>query len=239
MGYSFESAIADIIDNSISAHATEIIIRFPIVPADCYVAIYDNGYGMSSEGLFDAMKYGSEAKREGRSSDDLGRFGLGLKAASLSQCRKLTVASKKNEKISAYIWDLDIIEQEKDWYVVECSAEQIDNIRFIEYLVNNESGTLVVWENFDVIEKAAGNVFGFLSNHINEVSDYLSLIFHRYLNRNDKTAVKRGRLAACVTVANLNILTAAEKYNSSARSRASSSAIGALTEVIIERMPCS
>lgn len=95
MGYSFESAVADIVDNSISAAAKRISIRFPIDPSELYVAICDDGYGMSSEELFDAMKYGSEQKRNGRSESDLGRFGLGLKSASLSQCRKLTVASKK------------------------------------------------------------------------------------------------------------------------------------------------
>ena len=96
MGYSFESAVADIIDNSISAHANEIVIRFPENPSERFVAICDNGDGMTQHELFDAMKYGSEGKRDGRSEDDLGRFGLGLKAASLSQCRKLTVVSKKN-----------------------------------------------------------------------------------------------------------------------------------------------
>ena len=105
MGYTFESAIADVIDNSISAHATEVVIRFPIDPSDCFVAICDNGEGMTEEELFDAMKYGSEQKTDNRSADDLGRFGLGLKSASLSQCRKLSVASKKNGMVTAYIYD--------------------------------------------------------------------------------------------------------------------------------------
>ena len=74
MGYSFESAVADVIDNSISAHANSISIKFPVDPAECYVAICDNGDGMTSSELFDAMKYGSESKRDGRSNDDLGRL---------------------------------------------------------------------------------------------------------------------------------------------------------------------
>ena len=190
MGYSFERAVADIIDNSISAHAREIVIRFPVDPSDCYVAVCDNGEGMTSSELFDAMKYGSESKRNGRNEDDLGRFGLGLKSASLSQCRKLTVASKKNGIISAYIWDLDVIEQKRDWFVIECSEEQISEIRFLDYLENKESGTVVIWENFDVFEKSTGNIYGALSNHMTETSDYLSLIFHRFLNRSDKYAVR-------------------------------------------------
>lgn len=190
MGYSFESAIADIIDNSISAHANEISIRFPVDPSECYTVICDNGDGMTSEELFDAMKYGSEGKREGRANDDLGRFGLGLKAASLSQCRKLTVVSKKNGIVSAFIWDLDVIEKERDWYVIECSQVQIENILFAEYLDKYDSGTVVLWENFDILEKSTGNVYGSLSTHMTETSDYLSLIFHRFLNKNDKSAVK-------------------------------------------------
>ncbi len=189
MGYSFESAIADIIDNSISAHANQISVRFPIDPSECYVAICDNGEGMSSEELFDAMKYGSENKRDGRSSDDLGRFGLGLKSASLSQCRRLSVISKKSGVVSAYIWDLDVIEQKRDWYVIECSSEKIKDIRFAEYLDDLESGTVVLWENFDFMEKSSGNVYAELNNKMSTTSEYLSLIFHRFLNRKDKTAI--------------------------------------------------
>ena len=191
MGYSFESAIADIVDNSISASARNIWLRFPIDPLDCYVAICDDGFGMNNEELFDAMKYGSEQKREYRSADDLGRFGLGLKAASLSQCRRLTVASKKNGEISAYIWDLDVILDKKDWYMIECSAYEISSIKQISWLDNLDSGTIVVWENFDLIEKSSGNVYSALNKYQEDTAEYLSLIFHRYLNRtNNRVNVK-------------------------------------------------
>ncbi len=183
MGYSFESAIADIIDNSISANAKNVQLHFPINPADCYVVVCDDGDGMNQLELFDAMKYGSEQKREGRSESDLGRFGLGLKAASLSQCRKLTVASKKNGIVSAYTWDLDVIEEKKDWFIIECSEEEIKSIRFISWLDKLESGTVVVWEDFDFIEKSSGSVYAELSKYQEATSEYLSLIFHRYLNR--------------------------------------------------------
>ena len=176
MGYSFESAIADIIDNSISAHAKEIMIHFPVDPSECFVAICDNGCGMTNTELFDAMKYGSEAKREGRSADDLGRFSLGLKSASLSQCRKLTVVSKKDGELSAYIWDLDVVEQRRDWYVIECFPEHINEIRFSDYLDKYENGTVVLWENFDMLEKSAGNVYAALNTRMSDTSDYLSLI---------------------------------------------------------------
>lgn len=183
MGYSFESAIADIVDNSISAEATKVSIRFAIDPSKLYVAICDDGYGMSPAELFDAMKYGSEQKRAGRAETDLGRFGLGLKSASLSQCRKLTVASKKNGDISALIWDLDVIEEKRDWFIIECEKGQIADIPSITWLDNVEHGTVVVWENFDLLEKSAGSVYSTLMKYQDSVSNYLSLIFHRYLNR--------------------------------------------------------
>lgn len=189
MGYSFESAVADIIDNSISANARNIEIKFPISPMENYVAICDDGCGMSKEELFDAMKYGSEQKRGGRSDTDLGRFGLGLKAASLSQCRKLTVISKRDGEVSGFIWDLDVIEKQKDWYMVECSFEQIASIRFVDWLRNRKSGTIVLWEEFDLIEKSSGSVYSSLMKYQESVSNYLSLIFHRFLNRSGMTKV--------------------------------------------------
>ena len=91
MGYSFESAVADIIDNSVTAGSSEIRIFFPSDPSHCYVAVLDNGCGMSNRELHTAMRYGSTACEEDRAENDLGRFGLGMKAASLSQCRVMTV----------------------------------------------------------------------------------------------------------------------------------------------------
>lgn len=158
------------------------MLRFPIDPSDCCVAVCDDGIGMNKNELLDAMKYGSQLKSANRSEDDLGRFGLGMKAASLSQCRRLTVASKKDGKLSSYIWDLDIIEEKKDWYMVDCSKEQIAEIRYVDFLNDKESGTIVLWENFDFIEKSSGNVYAELGKHQNATTDYLSLIFHRYLN---------------------------------------------------------
>lgn len=192
IGYSFEAAVADIIDNSVSVKANFIEIRFPVDPSELFVAVCDNGSGMSESELFDAMKYGSAMKRENRSEDDLGRFGLGLKAASLSQCRKLTVASKKDGVISACIWDLDVVEETKDWTMIECSQDEIQRIRFVDFLEDKESGTIVLWENFDVISKSSGNVYAELIDYQEVTAEYLSLIFHRFLNKTgkDKLTIK-------------------------------------------------
>lgn len=185
MGYSFEAAIADIVDNSISAKANKIEIKFPVEPSDNYIAICDNGIGMNADELFDAMKYGSQMKGSERDASDLGRFGLGLKAASLSQCRRLTVISKQNHEIASLCWDLDIIESqyEKDWTIIEYGVDEIKNIPFSGYLEVMEQGTIVLWENFDLIEKESGSVYHELSKNAEITANYLSLIFHRFLNR--------------------------------------------------------
>lgn len=183
MGYTFESAIADVVDNSVSAKCREVQIKFPIDPQDCFVAICDDGEGMSKEELFDAMKYGSQLKKDGRAIDDLGRFGLGLKSASLSQCRKLTIVSKKDGEYSAFCWDLDNIEKQCDWSIIEYNSDEIKGIRFVDYLDEKKSGTVVLWEDFDVLKKSSGSVYAELSKYQESVSNFLELIFHRYLNR--------------------------------------------------------
>lgn len=179
MGYSFESAIADIVDNSITAKATKVILNFPSNPMDCFVSICDNGIGMNKYTLYEAMKYGS-AIHEERELDDLGRFGLGLKSASLSQCKKLTVVSKYEGLLSSFSWDMDLVGD--DWLIQELTDEEISKLHSIEILSLFEHGTLVIWENFDVIEKSSGFVYATLSEYMESVSNYLSLIFHRYLN---------------------------------------------------------
>lgn len=188
MGYTFESAVADIIDNSIAAHATRIDLKFPVSPDNLYVAICDNGIGMTREELRNAMKYGSRHREDLRSERDLGRFGLGLKSASLSQCRRLTVVSKKNNELSCFAWSLDYVEKEKNWLMAEYSLEEIKNLSFVNYLDDKNSGTVVMWEDFDLIEKASGQVFAELSLLQESTSNYISLIFHRYLSR-DRNAV--------------------------------------------------
>ena len=185
MGYTFEAAISDIIDNSIGMGAQRVQLFFPIDPTDCYVAICDNGCGMTSEKLFESMRYGSSSPVIKRDENDLGRFGLGMKAASLSQCRKVTVISKKNGVLSACSWDLDYIEQNRNegWALAEYSQEEIKELRHFDWLEEYDTGTVVLWEHFDYIEKSSGNVYEELSKYSESTCKYISLIFHRFLNR--------------------------------------------------------
>lgn len=183
LGYTFESAIADVIDNSISAYATQIQLRFPVEPsAPCFVSILDNGNGLNKESLLEAMRYGNHSSEAVRDKHDLGRFGLGLKAASLSQCKILTVASKDKNSVSAYRWDYDFVLKKKDWLVLELNDEEICQLPGIEELKKLKSGTLVIWQEFDILQKSHGNVYSTLKKYKENLVSYLSLIFHRFLN---------------------------------------------------------
>lgn len=185
MGYSFETALADVVDNSISAGAGNVHVLFPTSAFDnLTVGILDDGKGMNSEQLFEAMRYGSSSSELIRDSTDLGRFGLGLKSASLSQCRILTVVSFSEKGMSAFSWDYNYIKQKKQWLVLEITGRELDELPFIERLKDQDVGTLVLWQDFDTIAKSNdGQVYETLDKLKETVAAHLSLIFHRYMNR--------------------------------------------------------
>lgn len=190
MGYSFEDAVADVIDNSISANAKNIWVLHPLLPDDrLYLAILDDGHGMFGDELFKAMCYGSQSNENDRAENDLGRFGLGMKSASLSQCKKMTVVSKKNGKKCSYSWDFDEVSKKSSdgkWYVLKLSQEEINALPCINKLDGQENGTLVLWEDFDVISKASnGRVFESLTKNVRSLENHLSLIYHRFMRENN------------------------------------------------------
>src|SRR6266545_7479634 len=110
-GYALPSAVADLIDNSITAHASNVWIDFEWRGRDSAISIRDDGRGMGEGELLEAMRLGSTGPLEKRRIDDLGRFGLGLKTASSSQCRLLAVVSKQNGRLATRCWDLDLVRQ--------------------------------------------------------------------------------------------------------------------------------
>lgn len=189
IGYSFESAVADIIDNSLGKEATEVNILFSSKDPQ-YVAIIDNGTGMSGEELESAMRYGSKSSLEERDKDDLGRFGLGLKTASLSQCRKLTVITKQNGTYNAACWDLDHIIAEQDWALICYYGKEAEELPFASNLNTYESGTVVIWQMFDRILDGTTNVQKVFDECIERARNHVALVFHRYMDNNIKTRVK-------------------------------------------------
>ncbi len=183
IGYSFSSAVADILDNSVSAEATEIYVYSDPLANTPYFCILDNGYGMSAKELDNAMLPGSDRSAKEDCEQELGRFGLGLKSASLSQCREFTVASKKYGKIRAMSFDLDVIEQEDKLFLKELDESEINNLPKIQELKKLESGTLVIWTKFDKIEGLAKNFEDSFRSVVFESKKHVELVFHRFYSQ--------------------------------------------------------
>jgi len=181
VGYSLETAVADIIDNSIAAGASNMWIFFNVGDGSPAFAIIDDGDGMSALELKEAMRLGSTSPLEKRRNCDLGRFGLGMKTASFSICKRLNVASASSGKISGARWDLDDISQNNRWDIEILPEKEIQRIPFIEHLPGN--GTAIVWEKIDrMIDGSAKNPRKELDAAIAALEKHLSLTFHRYLD---------------------------------------------------------
>lgn len=181
IGYSLKAAIADIIDNSIAADATEVNVDFFPV-GDEYIAMLDNGNGMDTVEIDRAMQYGTKNPNEIRNINDLGRFGLGLKTASLSQCRRLSVVTKKNGIIQARCWDLDHVIKAEKWSLIILDENDIKQLPCFEKFKNLDNGTLVVWQKLDRLRMGEVNFSSSFGTKMDEVREHLSLVFHRYIS---------------------------------------------------------
>ena len=180
LGYNTGSALADIIDNSISASATEVEVHFNWNGSESWISVLDNGTGMTDAELENAMRLGDKNPLTERSPDDLGRFGMGLKTASLSQCRRLTVGSIQSDELACLRWDLDALaaETESDWLLYEGPADGSEER--MRPLSARDRGTLVLWEKLDRIV-TAGYTLDDFNQLIDRVEAHLAMVFHRLL----------------------------------------------------------
>ena len=180
MGYSLQTALADVIDNSITAGAHNIELLADThdqVPA---IGVLDDGSGMTKPELLDAMRPGSQNPLELREADDLGRFGLGLKTASFSQCRRVTVYTRKNGIASSAAWDLDIVAAKDRWVVEVSDSEDSIGIRWSEQLTHD--GTLVVWEKLDRLVGTEDRIDSTeLVRQLDDAASHLEFVFHRFI----------------------------------------------------------
>jgi hypothetical protein len=186
-GYNLETALADIIDNSITAGANRVDLIAKTTVENPYIAIADNGSGMSELELIEAMRLGSKNPNDVRATNDLGRFGLGLKSSSFSQCRKLTVLTRKDGHTSCACWDLDRVSRNNNWMLV-----MVDNPEKVSgYGLLSESGTVIVWEQLDRLINGFGedNVkrINFLNSELVKSEQHLSLVFHRFIEGTNPT----------------------------------------------------
>ena len=183
-GYSTPAAVADLVDNSISAGARNVWIDFHWAGTDTHVAVLDDGTGMTELELGEAMRLGSSDPREARDADDLGRFGLGLKTASLSQCRTLTVASRRAGDLSLRRWDLDYVRSTREWTLL--TEVDDESSKLLERLDGLDSGTMVLWQRPDRLvgddaleDRSARDRF--LST-VREVEEHLAMTFQRFMS---------------------------------------------------------
>ena len=186
IGYNLETAVADIIDNSISAEAKNIYIERIWHGGKSIITIKDDGHGMNDEELVNAMRPGARNPLAERAETDLGRFGLGLKTASFSQCRKLSVMSKKKNSDSVYwSWDLDYVAFSNEWNLIKWLPEG-----YLNALDDQESGTIVIWTDLDRVlplstPETDYNAKRKFSNSLERVRQHIAMTFHRFIE--DKT----------------------------------------------------
>ncbi len=190
IGYTLETALADLVDNSITARARRISVRYLWNNGKPWIAVCDDGQGMSAAELPEAMRLGSRNPNEKRSVNDLGRFGLGMKTASISQCRQMTVISRNDGEISGCKWDLDAIAASNSakWEAtvleeVGMSGDRVLAELIRQYLPTGKSGTIVLWHELDPDLGDPNSPSGEarFSAHMDAARKHLELVFHRFL----------------------------------------------------------
>lgn len=183
LGYSLTDAIADIVDNSITAGASLIELDFRWEAADSWIRCTDNGKGMSADVLKEAMRIGTRLPSALRADNDLGRFGFGLKTASFSQSRRLSVRSRETRgKTLTRCWDVDRVIRTNRWQLLSQAPDGRAS-SLLDQTPEGASGTVVLWEYLDRTQPGvnlakASNLF--LAD-ISRVADHLSVCFHRFL----------------------------------------------------------
>jgi hypothetical protein len=183
VGYDFAGAVADIVDNSLAADATEIDIQLHWDGPDSWIRIADNGFGMDPATISEALRFGSERSYR---PDDLGKFGLGLKTASLSQCKDITVASRTSDKIcrlEVRRFDLDRVFEKNKWEIEDLPAR----FRVPELVepLQDAPGTVVLWTKLDRVLSyrsphgdRAKNAFWDMAERLEQ---HLGMVFHRFI----------------------------------------------------------
>jgi hypothetical protein len=190
VGYSLETAIADLLDNSISACAENIDIQWDWNEGQPVACILDDGEGMSEERLVEAMRFGGIGPDVQRGEGDLGRFGLGLKTASFSQCRQLTAISKRSGKLSAFTWDIDRIRPTGSGWDLIVGDEGFSG-DLAGKLKSQRNGTLIIWRKIDFGRKLdRPDHTAFLAD-LARLDRHLGMVFHRYLAGDARKTVIR------------------------------------------------
>ena len=181
IGYNAQTAIADIVDNSIDAQTQSIYLTFKYELENGYIAIQDDGTGMTDEELQMAMTIGSKDPRLSRKQKELGRFGMGLKTASFSLGRRLCVMTKKDNMIAERCWDLDFVSEHNEWHLFRSIPEDVKQKMGS---IDSESGTIVFIDKLDrFYGYGTGKIIKSSSffAKVSRVQKYLEMVFHEKL----------------------------------------------------------
>ena len=199
-GYNLSMAIADLIDNSIYAEAKNIQVDYDWNSGRPWVRIVDDGSGMNEDYLRTAMRLGSQSPLKNREPKDLGRFGLGLKTASFSQCRVMTVKTKQaSGNVSLRCWDLDHVVDTNRWEISTSPPRGAQ--QFLKLIDSYDHGTLVLWQKLDRViqeekeheDSDSENAEDHFLSRFQAVTQYLEMVFHRYLAGKQAVNIKIGR----------------------------------------------
>jgi len=192
-GYDINTALADIVDNSIDAGATRIDVKIfqKVSNNELEVIISDNGCGMSESELEDGMRYGSTETRK-KSKERLGKFGLGLKTASTAFCRRLSVVSKSESSpcFNMAIWDLDEVAKKNKWDVELKNENNIETnyLQWARRIAKEGHGTVVFWEKVDRLQLGTKNAKNITNKISEDFAQYASMIYNRFLDSEFKDA---------------------------------------------------
>ena len=180
VGYSFETAVADIVDNSITAGATQVHVTVDVVDGR-WVTIRDDGQGMSRSEAMEALRLAGTARTEGGSTSSLGRFGLGLKTASLSQGRRVDVITRQGDELIGLAWDIDTVAVAGKWVVEVLPDDRMQANDPDVSIPGSGSGTVVVWSKLDYLLGKASGVSAHLAEKVDSLRHHLGFVFHRFL----------------------------------------------------------
>lgn len=192
-GYEFNTAVADIVDNSIAANATKVVLKLTAdFRGNIQLMIADNGDGMDRQGLINAMRYGSEARPNPAS---LGKYGLGLKTASTAFCKRLSVISRSDGETPALMatWDLHHVAKVNKWSLLVSDKCNTESLELLENVAIGHSGTVVLWEKVDRLIKDYSAPIGkpaqkALKTKEDALRQHLAMIYQRFLDPNDERA---------------------------------------------------
>ena len=191
-GYSFETSVADLIDNSIAADATVVDVRVQLdFRGDVRLSIADNGCGMDRDELVQAMTYGSPQRPDPAS---LGKFGLGLKTASTAWCRRLSVISRPPDgPATMATWDLDFVAEQSEWLLQVSDEPDQEAAEHLNQTAPERAGTVVLWTRVDRLLRNYSNPTGShakraFKSRCETLGQHLAMTFQRFLDPKDQRA---------------------------------------------------